>query len=63
MQHNQVLVTGASGLLGREVAKLFARSNYKVAKTAHSRADGVDILKLDLGDSSSVKQVLDQVKY
>jgi NAD(P)-dependent dehydrogenase (short-subunit alcohol dehydrogenase family) len=63
MAQRSVLVTGATGLLGREVAKEFRLGNWTVKGTGHSRADNVDTFKMDLGDSNQVKQTLDQVSY
>lgn len=57
-----VLVTGATGLLGRQVCKAFEFSNWTVKGTGYSRADGISILKVDLENSSEVEKVLDQVK-
>jgi len=64
MPSRTVLVTGATGLLGREVCKAFRldSSNWTVKGTAYSRADGVDIIKADLGDEGRVKSVLDEIK-
>lgn len=60
-----VLVTGATGLLGREVQAAFRRSpDWSVKGTGHSRADGVDVLKVDLEneDQSEMNLVLDEIK-
>ncbi|RFU33479.1 hypothetical protein B7463_g2847, partial [Scytalidium lignicola] len=57
-----VLVTGATGFLGRQVVKVFKRENWNVVGTGFSRASASDILKLDLGDEAEVARVLDEVK-
>ncbi|KAI5461367.1 hypothetical protein BGZ63DRAFT_414131 [Mariannaea sp. PMI_226] len=62
MSDQTVLVTGATGLLGREVAKTFRLKGWTVKGTGYSRADGVDILKVDLGDKDEVSKVLDSVR-
>jgi hypothetical protein len=58
-----VLVTGATGLLGRQVAKAFAFHDWTVKGTGFSRADGKSILKVDLQDKKQIEEVLDEVKY
>ncbi|KAG0189588.1 Methionine adenosyltransferase 2 subunit beta [Apophysomyces sp. BC1034] len=50
----KVVVTGASGLLGRAVAAQFNASGHKVIGTALSRAKG-DLVKLDLTDEKAVQ--------
>jgi NAD(P)-dependent dehydrogenase (short-subunit alcohol dehydrogenase family) len=62
MAQNTALVTGATGLLGREVSKTFRLSKWNVKGTGYSRADGVDILKADLGNDADIKDVLDTTK-
>lgn len=62
MTGRTVLVTGATGLLGREVAKEFRLKSWTVKGTGYSRADGVDILKVDLGDDAQVAKALDDTK-
>ena len=57
-----VLVTGATGLLGRAVASEFRLSKWTVKGTGYSRADGVDILKADLASSDGVAKVLDEAQ-
>lgn len=60
------LVTGATGLLGREIASAFRHSpGWTVKGTGHSRADGVDVLKLDLQneDLNELNSILDEIKY
>ncbi|KAK5993442.1 Methionine adenosyltransferase 2 subunit beta [Cladobotryum mycophilum] len=62
MAQQIVLVTGATGLLGREVAAAFRLRGWNVKGTGYSRADGVDILKVDLGSTASVAKALDEIK-
>jgi NAD(P)-dependent dehydrogenase (short-subunit alcohol dehydrogenase family) len=64
MSERTALVTGATGLLGRQVVEAFrfGSESWTVKGTGHSRADGVDLLKVDLGNESEIAKVLDQVK-
>ena len=65
-QHTKVaLVTGATGLLGRQVVEIFRQSpGWSVKGTGYSRADGVDILKVDLeNEDSSLDKLLEDIKY
>lgn len=56
---NKVLVTGASGLLGREVLQSFTRAGWNVLGLAYSRArEGLK--KVDLCDPKQVENVLDE---
>lgn len=59
---SDVLVTGATGLLGREVLTAFRSKGWSAKGLGYSRADGVDILKVDLESAASVAKVLDEVK-
>jgi len=56
------LVTGATGLLGRQVVRAFEREGWSVTGTGFTRAKPPSILKLDLADSGAVAKVLDDVK-
>ncbi|KAI1131239.1 hypothetical protein F5Y10DRAFT_234115 [Nemania abortiva] len=62
MSTKTALVTGATGLLGRQVVKAFERADWSVKGTGHSRADGVAILKVDLAKPNEVEAALDKVK-
>ncbi|KAK0727916.1 hypothetical protein B0T26DRAFT_149465 [Lasiosphaeria miniovina] len=63
MSERKVLVTGATGLLGRQVVKAFGwRNNWSVTGTGFSRADGSSVIKVDLGNASEVEKVLDEQK-
>ena len=57
-----VLVTGASGLLGRQVLDAFKSAGWTIIGTALSRATPPTILKVDLLDAAAVSGVLDEVK-
>lgn len=63
MAQKTALVTGATGLLGREVLESFQMKGWSVKGTGYSRADGNDILKVDLNDEAQVTKALDEVKY
>lgn len=63
MSTKTALVTGATGLLGRQVVKAFERADWSVKGTGHSRADGVAVLKVDLAKLDEVEAALDKVKF
>jgi S-adenosylmethionine synthetase len=58
----RALVTGATGLLGREVVKAFDRAGWEVVGTGFSRASPPKVIKLDIQDEREVQRVLDEVK-
>ncbi|KAK3328421.1 hypothetical protein B0T19DRAFT_442322 [Cercophora scortea] len=60
MSGKTVIVTGATGFLGRQVVKEFNRRGWNVKGTGFTRADGVSILKVDLANASEVEKVLDE---
>ncbi|KAF2964461.1 hypothetical protein GQX73_g9118 [Xylaria multiplex] len=62
MSAKTVLVTGATGLLGRQVVRAFERGDWSVKGTGHSRADGSTILKVDLAKPNEAEAALDRVK-
>jgi len=62
MSKKTVLVTGATGFLGRQVVIAFQRANWHTVGTGLSRANPPSILKLDLCDAAAVEATLDQVK-
>ncbi|KAG5920654.1 hypothetical protein E4U42_006139 [Claviceps africana] len=60
------LVTGATGLLGREITNAFRRSpGWTVKGTGYSRADGVDVLRLNLEneDTAELDRLLDETRF
>lgn len=62
MAQKTALVTGATGLLGRQVVTAFQKQGWDVKGTGFSRADGVSILKVDLSDAVVVEQVISDAK-
>ncbi|KAJ4306582.1 hypothetical protein N0V88_001386 [Collariella sp. IMI 366227] len=62
MSNKTVLVTGATGLLGRQVVKAFAFHGWTVKGTGFSRADGKNILKVDLSNAEEIEKVIEDVK-
>lgn len=63
MSDKTALVTGATGLLGRQVLKAFAKRDWTAKGTGYSRADGATILKVDLASAAEVEKALDTAKY
>lgn len=61
MKENSILITGASGLLGREVRRLFSVTGFSVTGTAHSRAKP-GLVCVDLADAQSVARLVDEVR-
>ncbi|CAL8401394.1 unnamed protein product [Boreogadus saida] len=57
-----VLVTGASGLLGRAVLAEFQKGGWRAVGTAYSRARG-SLLRCDLLDEEAVRSLLNQHKH
>ncbi|KAJ2899761.1 hypothetical protein IWW38_000849 [Coemansia aciculifera] len=51
----KVVVTGASGLLGRQVVREVKRRGHTVIGTALSRAQPPQLIRLDLSDTAAVK--------
>ncbi|EWG43958.1 dTDP-4-dehydrorhamnose reductase [Fusarium verticillioides 7600] len=62
MSERTVLITGATGLLGREVATTFGLKNWNVKGTGYSRADGVNTFKINLSNETEVGEFLDETK-
>jgi S-adenosylmethionine synthetase len=56
------LITGATGLLGRQVVKAFTRASWEVKGTGYTRASPPTILKLDLSSTAEVEKTLEDVK-
>ena len=62
-RHQTAIVTGASGFLGRQVVRAFRLDDeWTVKGIGLSRADGKEILKVDLGDAAAVERVLDEYR-
>jgi len=59
----KALITGATGLLGRQVVKEFKRGGWDVVGTGFTRASPPSILKVDLRSEVEVKKVIEDVKY
>lgn len=55
------LVTGATGLLGRQVLKAFSDSGWEATGTGFSRASE-KILKVDIQDADAVTKLFQEVK-
>ena len=55
----KVLITGASGLLGREILKQFVSNGWDALGLAYSRIYG-SLRKVDLCDESQIEAVLDE---
>lgn len=63
MAERTALITGATGLLGRQVLKAFARRDWTAKGTGFSRADGATILKVDLASHEEIEKALDHSQY
>ncbi|KAG8163557.1 hypothetical protein KVR01_006854 [Diaporthe batatas] len=59
MAERKALITGATGLLGRQVLKAFESRDWTARGTGWSRADGATILKVDLASTEEVEKALD----
>ena len=62
MSHT-ALITGATGLLGREVTKSFKQAGWLTVGQGFSRAAPPTILRANLEDASDVKKIIDEAKY
>lgn len=62
MTQRTVIVTGATGLLGRQVTKKFKENDWNVKGTGYSRADGIDVLKVNLHNQEQIAKLLDDCK-
>jgi nucleoside-diphosphate-sugar epimerase len=56
------LITGATGLLGRQVFKAFTDAGWQTTGVGFSRASST-IRKVDITDADAVTALLDEVKY
>ena len=57
----KVLLTGASGLLGRQIYECLKKSNWEVMGLAYSRGGG-ELVKADLLDSERMRQIMTDFK-
>ncbi|KAL8726493.1 MAG: hypothetical protein Q9166_006688 [cf. Caloplaca sp. 2 TL-2023] len=55
-------VTGATGLLGRQVIRAFDKAGWTAVGTGFSRAKPPSILKVDLEDQDAIEAALDETK-
>ncbi|RMZ78923.1 hypothetical protein DV737_g3673, partial [Chaetothyriales sp. CBS 132003] len=58
----KALITGATGLLGREVVKAFEAAGYDVVGTGFSRASPPKVLRVDIQDADEVSRLFSEVK-
>jgi S-adenosylmethionine synthetase len=56
------LVTGATGLLGRQILKAFENAGWSTTGTGFSRGAPPKIVKVDIQDENEVTKVLDEVR-
>lgn len=61
MTDKKALVTGATGLLGRQVLKVFEHKDWEAKGTGFSRADGASIIKVDLTSSAELAKLIETV--
>lgn len=61
MSHT-ALITGATGLLGREVSKSFKQAGWMTVGQGYNRATPPTILKANLEDLTDIKRILDEAK-
>lgn len=57
------LITGATGLLGRQVIKAFDVAGYDVVGTGFSRAEPPKIRKVDIQNTDEIEKLFNEVKY
>lgn len=60
---SNVLVTGASGLLGRQVFSTFQHSGVLVVGQGFTRAAPPTVLKADLEKEGDIKNIFNEVKF
>lgn len=58
----RALITGATGLLGRQVLKAFEDAGWDAVGTGFSRANPPKIRKVDIQNDDEVTQLLEEVK-
>lgn len=63
---DQVIITGASGLLGSQLAQTFQNQNYKVLAIFNQNSDlivsGIDKIQCDIADKEAVIAMEDKIK-
>lgn len=57
------LITGATGLLGRQVVQAFEAAGYNVVGTGFSRATPPKIRKVDIQNADEINSLFAEVKY
>ncbi|KAF8253163.1 NAD(P)-binding protein [Wilcoxina mikolae CBS 423.85] len=62
MSDKTVVITGATGLLGRQVVRAFQDAEWNVVGTGFSRAKPPTIRKVDLGNDTEVLSLLEETK-
>lgn len=62
MAAKRVLVTGASGLLGRAIIKKFSQTDWELMGTAYSRADKYGLIKMDLTNEKEMNDQINKFK-
>ena len=62
MADQVVLVTGATGFLGRQVHQAFKDSGFKTVGVGHTRSSPPSILKADLSEEAAVHSLLDEIR-
>ena len=56
------VVTGATGLLGRQVLQQFKFAGWNTIGTGYSRATPPSVLEVDLSDEIAVERLIEQVR-
>ncbi len=59
----KALITGATGLLGRQMVKVFSSAGYDVIGTGFRRASPPSILKVDIQNPDEIDKLFSEVKY
>lgn len=57
-----VLITGATGFLGRQAVRAFQQDGWNVKGTGFTRAKPPVILKIDLSVEAEIAKALEEVK-
>ncbi len=61
MTRDSILITGASGLLGREVRRIFTAAGFNVVGIAHRRAEP-GLLRVNLSDEEAVARMIEETR-